>query len=79
MMTPTELNVGPVIVNPATIIALSQQAEIFYEQGHYFLHVAKPRDTALAFSHFANAASLGSNRGKHQLAYCLQHGIGVVK
>uniref|UniRef100_A0A1D1XXX6 Putative sel1-like repeat-containing protein R815 n=1 Tax=Anthurium amnicola TaxID=1678845 RepID=A0A1D1XXX6_9ARAE len=66
----------------ATFIALSQQAqqaEMFYEQGHYFLHVAIPRNPQLAFSNFANAASLGSQRGKHQFAYCLQHGIGVVK
>ncbi|GES96931.1 kinase-like domain-containing protein [Rhizophagus clarus] len=51
----------------------------FYDQGHFLLHVANPRNPQLAFSFFAAAADLGSQRGKHQFAYCLQHGIGVVK
>ncbi|CAI2162175.1 8455_t:CDS:2 [Funneliformis geosporum] len=74
--TSTEININPSF-NTTTLVTLSQQAEMFYEQGHYYLHVEKPRDPFLAFSHFANAANLGSKRGKHQLAYCFQHGIGV--
>ncbi|RGB37808.1 hypothetical protein C1646_665884 [Rhizophagus diaphanus] len=72
---PADIN----MFNPETLLAFSQQAEHFYDQGHYFLHVANPRNAYLAFSYFAYAANLGSQRGKHQLAYCLQHGIGVVK
>jgi len=72
---PAEINV----YNPASFIAFYQQRERVYEIGHYFLHVAKPRNPHLAFSHFATAASLGSQRGKHQFAYCFQHGIGVDK
>jgi hypothetical protein len=81
---PADIN----MFNPATLFAISQQAqhvqqfqqaEYFYDQGHYFLHVANPRNPCFAFSCFATAANLGSQRGKHQYAYCLQHGIGVVK
>ncbi|CAG8474028.1 3489_t:CDS:2 [Funneliformis caledonium] len=70
--TSTAININPSF-NPATFVTLSQQAEMLYEQGYHYLHVEKPRNAILAFTHFASAANLGSKRGKHQLAYCLQH------
>ncbi|CAG8519684.1 10432_t:CDS:2 [Scutellospora calospora] len=62
------------------LLPMSPPAEnptVLYDQGHYFLHVLKPRDPFQAFKSFMAAAKLGSQRAKHQVAYCYQHGIGV--
>ncbi|CAG8701464.1 23908_t:CDS:2 [Cetraspora pellucida] len=59
----------PIETNPA----------IYYDRGQYFLHFAKPRDPFQAFKNFIIATNLGSQQAKHQVAYCLQHGIGVEK
>ncbi|CAG8562060.1 4619_t:CDS:2 [Racocetra fulgida] len=59
----------PIETNPA----------IYYDRGQYLLHFAKPRDPFQAFKNFVIATNLGSLRAKHQVAYCLQHGIGVEK
>ncbi|CAG8705511.1 6759_t:CDS:2, partial [Acaulospora morrowiae] len=52
-------------------------ANLYYEQGYFLLHFAKPRDPVMAVENFKAAADLGSMRGKHEVAYCYQHGIGV--
>ncbi|CAG8441556.1 2744_t:CDS:2 [Diversispora eburnea] len=71
-------NVLPIVTSDS-IIDLSQQADYYYEQGQYFLHSVKPQNPFLAFSCFLKAANLGLTRAKHQVAYCLQHGLGVDK
>ncbi|CAG8689266.1 10986_t:CDS:2 [Dentiscutata erythropus] len=60
----------PTEINPAVY---------YYDQGHHFLHIVKPPDYNQAFSHFMLAVKFGSSRAKHQIAYCLQHGIGTTK
>ncbi|CAJ0750699.1 21982_t:CDS:2 [Entrophospora sp. SA101] len=59
--------------------ATLNQAETLNQQGQYLLHNAKPRKPRIAFECFFIAANFGSQKGKHQVAYCLQHGFGVPK
>ncbi|KAF0454270.1 HCP-like protein [Gigaspora margarita] len=67
------------ILLPMTPPTETNPAVYYYDQGHYFLHIVKPRDEIQAFKSFMIAANFGSTRAKHQVAYCLQHGIGIKK
>lgn len=66
----------PIVPSNSTI-DLARQADYYYEQGQYFLHKIKPQNPYWAFRYFLKAADLGLTRAKHQVAYCLQHGLGV--